>query len=229
VVLAAHLDMVPQKISASTTDFDTDPIHAVLQNGWVHAEGTTLGADDGMGVALIMALLEAQDVVHGPLEALFTVNEEDGFTGIEALAPSALKGRTYINVDNEVEGELLNSSAGGVHVEARRTYREVATPPGSTGRQISIDGLLGGHSGIDIDKGRGSAHQLMARLLVRAPAELDVRLAELIGARWATRSPARRPRSSPCRQARPTHWAATRPPSGRRSPASWRRPTPGSR
>lgn len=180
VVLQAHLDMVPQKTPESTHDFQVDPIAAFVVDGWVRAAGTTLGADNGIGVAIIMALLEADDVVHGPLEALFTVNEEDGQTGINALAPDALRGRLYINLDNEVEGQFVISSAGAVNVEAQATYDQVATPPTMTGLQVTIAGLLGGHSGIDIDKGRGSAHQLMARLLVDAAA-FDVRLADLVG------------------------------------------------
>ncbi len=181
VVLQAHLDMVPQKTADSSFNFETDPIKAVVDDGWVHADGTTLGADDGIGVAMIMALLQADDVVHGPLEALFTVNEEDGSTGISALAPDALQGRVYINVDSEVEGEFVISSAGGANVDAQATYDQDATPPNMTALQITIDGLTGGHSGVDIDKGRGSANQLMARLLVNAPAELDLRLAALEG------------------------------------------------
>lgn len=181
VVLQSHLDMVPQQTEESTTDFETDPIEAFVDDGWVHADGTTLGADDGIGVALMMAILEADDISHGPLEALFTVNEEDGMTGIDALAPDALKGRTYINIDNEVEGSFVISSAGGVEVEATDTFQSVATPSGSTGYVITVDGLLGGHSGVDIDKGRASAHQLMARLLTDVSADLDIRVADLVG------------------------------------------------
>jgi dipeptidase D len=104
VVLQAHLDMAPQKTSSSTHNFKTDPINAFVDNGWVHADGTTLGADNGIGAAIIMTLLQADDVAHGPIEALFTVNEEDGFTGINALATDALQGKYYINVDNEDAG-----------------------------------------------------------------------------------------------------------------------------
>lgn len=181
VILQAHLDMVPQKTSTSQHNFETDPIKAYVKDGWVYADRTTLGADDGIGVAIIMALLQSRDINHGPLEALFTVNEEDGFTGINALASDALRGRILINVDNELEGQFLISSAGAVYVEAQAGYPEIATPGGMTGLKVTIDGLLGGHSGGDIDKGRGSAHQLMARLLVNAPSTLDVRLASLVG------------------------------------------------
>jgi dipeptidase D len=181
VVLQAHLDMVAQRTPDSPTDPRTDPIRAFVQDGWVRADRTTLGADDGIGVAMIMALLEADDFPHGPLEALFTVDEEDGFDGIKALSADALKGRLYINVDNEQEGQFLISSAGGVYVNVTDTYAEVATPTGSAGFTVTVDGLLGGHSGADIDKGRGSAHQLMSRLLVEAPASLDVRVAGVHG------------------------------------------------
>lgn len=181
VVLQAHLDMVAQRRADAPGDPRRDPVQALLDGGWVRADGTTLGADDGIGVAMIMALLQAGDVAHGPLEALFTVNEEDGFGGATGLAADALRGRLLINIDNEVEGQLLISSAGGVNVEARADYPEEPTPDGMTGLQVSVDGLLGGHSGVDIDKGRASAHQLLARLLHEAPDGLQMRLASLSG------------------------------------------------
>ena len=181
VILQAHLDMVPQKSADSTHDFLTDPIDAYIEDGWVHADHTTLGADDGSGVALIMAILEDDSLVHPPLEALFTTNEEDGFGGINGLATDVLQGHYYINVDNEVEGQFLISSAGGVYSTVTAEYAQEAPPGGMTGLQVTIDGLRGGHSGADIDKGRGSAHQLMSRLLWNAPAALGVRLASLTG------------------------------------------------
>jgi Xaa-His dipeptidase len=181
VILQAHLDMVPQKTADSTHNFETDPIEAYVQDGWVHAKDTTLGADDGSGVAAIMAILGDEMVVHPPLEAVFTVNEEDGFTGINNLATDILQGHYYINIDNEVEGQFLISSAGGVYVDVNAAYAEEATPDGMTGLTVTVDGLAGGHSGADIDKGRGSAHQLMARLLWNAPAEYGVRLASIAG------------------------------------------------
>ena len=180
VVLQAHLDMVAQQTPDSTANLDTDPIQAYVEGGWVRADKTSLGADDGIGVAIIMDLLQA-DVVHGPLEALFTVDEEADFTGIDAIGPEVLTGRLYVNVDNELEGQFIISSAGGVYVLARATYEELATPPGMAGYLLTVDGLIGGHSGIDIDKGRGSAHQIMARLLVEAPVEFEVRVAEVVG------------------------------------------------
>ncbi len=181
VVLQAHLDMVEQKVEGSTFNFATDPIASVLEDGWVHATGTTLGSDDGSGVAIIMALIEADDVPHGPIEALFTVDEEDGFTGVDALKPGDLAFRTYINIDNEQEGQFLVSSAGGVYVNATGTYAPTAAPAGSAGLAITVGGLQGGHSGIDINKGRGSAHQLLAELLRDAPAELGIRVGSITG------------------------------------------------
>jgi len=189
VVLQAHLDMVPQKTETSTVNFETDPVTPYVDNGWVHADGTTLGADDGIGVAMIMAILEAKDIVHGPIEALFTVDEEDGFDGINGLSAKALTGRLYINVDNEVEGQFLISSAGGVYVDSSKKYAEVDTPSGMSGFSVTVDGLAGGHSGADINKGRGSAHQLIARLLVDAPAELGIRVASLTGGNLANAIP----------------------------------------
>ena len=133
VILQAHLDMVPQKSADSTHDFLTDPIDAYVEDGWVHADRTTLGADDGSGVATIMALLADDALVHPPLEALFTTNEEDGFGGINALAPDVLQGHYYINIDNEVEGQYLISSAGGVYATVSAAYDEEPVPPGMAG------------------------------------------------------------------------------------------------
>jgi dipeptidase D len=181
VVIQAHLDMVGQKAADSVFNFDTDPIVAAVDNGWVHATGTTLGADDGIGVALILALIEAKDVPHGPVEALFTVDEEDGFSGVNAVQPGDLQFRTFINVDNEEEGSLLISSAGGVNVDAESTYAVEPTPAGLAAVTVTVGGLLGGHSGADIHLGRGSANQLIAQLIAEAPAGLGLRVAAVDG------------------------------------------------
>ena len=180
VVLQAHLDMVGQSRDVGF-DFETRPIQAFVEQGWVFADGTTLGADDGIGVAMIMAILQAKDVAHGPIEALFTTNEEDGMDGITGLAPDALQGRLYVNVDNENEGSFVISSAGAVYLDVQAAYEETVTPPEVAAYEVTVSGLIGGHSGIDIDKGRGSAHQLLARLLVNAPAELGLRVASVAG------------------------------------------------
>jgi len=177
VILQAHMDMVAQKTPDKVHDFEEDPIQAYVEGGWVKADRTTLGADDGIGVAMIMAVLQAKDVAHGPLEALFTVNEEDGFTGASNLKANVLRGDYFINVDWETEGTFCVSSAGGVYLDATAAYSEDATPANVAAYQVTVQGLQGGHSGIDINKGRGSASKLLARWLWAASAKFDVRLA----------------------------------------------------
>jgi dipeptidase D len=181
VVLQAHMDMVPVKAAESMHDFETDPIAAYVEEGWIRADGTTLGADNGIGVALIMALLEANDIGHGPLEALFTVNEEDGFTGATALQPGILRGTMLINVDSEEEGVFTIGSAGGVKVDATATYREDSPPADVVGMRVEVAGLRGGHSGVDIDKSRGNAIKLLARLLNEMDDQFSLGLASVTG------------------------------------------------
>lgn len=181
IILQAHMDMVPQKTADKIHDFEKDPIQAYVEDGWVKADRTTLGGDDGIGVAIIMTLLQARDVAHGPLEALFTVNEEDGFTGINALKADVLRGDYFINVDWEAEGEFGVSSAGGVIVDATATYMEEVTSADAAAYQVTVKGLQGGHSGLDINRGRGSASKLLARWLWTAAARFDVRVASLVG------------------------------------------------
>ncbi|MFN8663643.1 MAG: aminoacyl-histidine dipeptidase [Thermomicrobiales bacterium] len=181
VILQAHMDMVPAKTSDSDHDFGTDPIEAFVEDGWVRADRTTLGADDGIGVALIMALLEDDTIVHGPLEALFTVDEEDGFDGVNALQPGVLQGSFLINVDSEEEGVFTIGCAGGVDVDASADYEEEATPSGMTGIQLAITGLQGGHSGVDINRGRGNAIKLLARLLWNAQEAVTLRVTSITG------------------------------------------------
>jgi dipeptidase D len=181
VILQAHMDMVPVKTSDSDHDFENDPIAAVIADGWVRADRTTLGADDGIGVALIMALLEDKTLVHGPLEALFTVNEEDGFGGVNALQPGVLRGAMLINVDSEEEGVFTIGSAGGVNVDTKATYPEEPTPGDMTGVRLEVIGLQGGHSGIDIGRGRGNAIKLLARLLWSVEEEFAIRVASIAG------------------------------------------------
>jgi dipeptidase D len=185
VVLQAHLDMVAQQTASATPATNNQPVNAYVKDGWVRADGTTLGADGGIGVALIMAVLESETLVHGPIEALFTVGEEDGFVGIKALKPDTLRGRLYINLDNAQEGQLIISCAGATRVEAHGKYAEVPAPKGLSALKLTIGGLVGGHSGMDIDKGRANANQLIARLVDRAPAALGVRLVGIEGgAKW---------------------------------------------
>jgi dipeptidase D len=177
---SAHMDMVAQKNADKNFDFQKDPIEAKIEDGWVKANGTTLGEDDGIGVA--MAILRDKELVHGPLEALFTVNEEDGFTGINGLQPDLLMGKIYINVDSEMEGEFTIGSAGGLYVDAEDDYSEEETPAQMAGFKISIKGLKGGHSGVDIGGlGRGNAGKILSRMLWTSQRLFGLRVASFSG------------------------------------------------
>jgi dipeptidase D len=189
VVLQAHMDMVPQNTPETTYDPLTDPIDAYVEGEWVVADGTTLGADDGIGMAIAMAVLQAQTPPLGPIEALFTVNEEDGMDGALGLQPGLLQGTTLINLDWETEGALLISSAGGEYARIKAPYGEVNTPDGVQAYQVSVSGLTGGHSGTDINLGRGHATKLLVRLLSVAAPEYGVRLAEITGGTAANAIP----------------------------------------
>ena len=150
VVLQGHLDMVPQKNSDKDHDFEKDPIESLIDGEWVTANGTTLGADNGMGVAAAMAVLESKDLVHGPVEALFTVDEEAGMTGAFALKPGLLDGDILINMDSEDEGELYVGCAGGTNANMSFRYQEESVPANYVAFKLAVTGLKGGHSGIDI-------------------------------------------------------------------------------
>lgn len=181
VVLQGHLDMVPQKNSDKKHDFDKDPIEAYEEDGWVKANGTTLGADNGMGVAAALAVLQSKDLQHGPVEALFTVDEETGMTGANALKPGILQGDILINMDSEDEGELYVGCAGGTDANAVFTYMEEEFPAESKAFKISLTGLKGGHSGMDIILQRGNANKLLFRLLKHLVAYDHVRLSSVDG------------------------------------------------
>ncbi|MDR1708460.1 MAG: beta-Ala-His dipeptidase, partial [Candidatus Accumulibacter sp.] len=182
VVLQAHLDMVCQANAGVAHDFARDAIEPVLRDGWIVAERTTLGADNGIGVALILAALEDESLEHGPLEALFTVDEETGMGGARGLAPDALQGRLMLNLDTEDWGRFFLGCAGGVDVSARRAGRPEPTPGDWTALRIEARGLVGGHSGIDIHRGRGSAIKLLVRALRAIEREgTPLRLASLRG------------------------------------------------
>ena len=181
IVFQGHLDMVPQKNNGTEHDFEKDPIDAWIDGEWVRARGTTLGADNGLGVACAMAVLAAKDLVHGPLEALFTCDEETGMTGAFGLKPNWLKGDILLNMDSEEEGELYVGCAGGINADIEFEYDEVIIPEGVSSFKLIISGLKGGHSGLDINLGRGNANKLMIRFLKYATRELDVRLAEING------------------------------------------------
>ena len=165
VILQSHLDMVPQKNSDKLHDFERDPIETVIDGEWVRAVGTTLGADNGIGVAAVMAVLESRELQHGPVEALFTSNEEAGMTGATGLKAGLLKGEILLNLDSEDDGELFIGCAGGINGTITFCYSGEPAPQGYKGFRISVTGLKGGHSGVDIDLGRGNANKIMNRLL----------------------------------------------------------------
>lgn len=166
IVLQGHLDMVCEKNSDCSHDFSNDPIAAVIEGDWVTAEGTTLGADNGIGVAAGLALLEEKDAVHGPLELLFTVDEETGLNGAQSLKPDFIKGRILLNLDSEEEGTFFIGCAGGADSETTLPLERVAGQ--GTCMELKLSGLRGGHSGLDISTGRGNAVQLLARMLHKA-------------------------------------------------------------
>lgn len=165
VTLQSHLDMVHQKNADTTFDFDTEGIRMRIDGDWVKADGTTLGADNGMGVAAIMALLESTAIEHPPLEALFTIDEETGMTGAFGLKGGILKGELLLNLDTEEDDEIDIGCAGGIDVTAKRSYNEKSSVHGDIGYRIVVNGLQGGHSGMDIIKGLGNANKIMNRVL----------------------------------------------------------------
>ncbi len=181
VVLQAHLDMVHQKNSDTTFDFDQQGIEMVLEGDWIRARGTTLGADNGIGVASIMAILKSDTVAHPPIEALFTIDEETGMTGAKALQAGWLKGKVLLNLDTEEDNELTIGCAGGIDVTGTLTASTEPTPTKHLGFQIRVRGLNGGHSGMDIHLGRGNANKLMNRLLWQAAQKFELRIASIDG------------------------------------------------
>ncbi|HUW50857.1 MAG TPA: aminoacyl-histidine dipeptidase [Sulfuricella sp.] len=181
VILQGHLDMVCQVNAGTRHDFERDPIRAVIRDGWLVAEDTTLGADNGIGVALALAALEEPRLIHPPLEVLLTVNEESGMDGARGLAPGTLQGKTLINLDTEEWGHFYLGCAGGVDVEVRHDCQMEALPPGYVIRRLEVAGLRGGHSGIDIHLGRGNAIKLLAEALRELASRLDLRLIAMQG------------------------------------------------
>lgn len=179
VILQAHLDMVPQKNSDKVHDFEKDPIETIIDGDWVRANGTTLGADNGMGAAAIMAVLESKDLVHGPVEALFTIDEETGMTGAQNLQPGILKGDILINLDSEDEGELYFGCAGGIDGNFEFTFKPESTEPGTIAYKLNVSGLKGGHSGLDIPLGRGNSCKILVRLLWHSVQKHGLRLASI--------------------------------------------------
>ncbi len=181
VVLQSHLDMVHQKNNNTQFDFDTQGIEMYIDGDWVRAKGTTLGADNGLGVATIMAVLESDSIAHPAIEALFTIDEETGMTGAKGLQPGFLQGEILLNLDTEEDDEIGIGCAGGVDVTATRSYRQIVTPEESSAYKITVNGLQGGHSGMDIIKGLGNANKFMNRILHSASENLDIRISELHG------------------------------------------------
>ena len=181
VILQGHLDMVPQKNSDKVHDFEKDPIETMIDGEWVKANGTTLGADNGMGCAAAMAVLEDKSLVHGPIEALFTIDEETGMTGANHLKSGLLKGDILLNLDSEDEGELYVGCAGGVDVNVTMNYPEVDMPKGFVAYKLSVTGLKGGHSGMDINIGRANSNKILFRFLTYATHFYDLKIAEING------------------------------------------------
>lgn len=181
VVLQAHLDMVHQKNSNTEFDFDNQGIRMYLENGWVRAQGTTLGADNGLGVAAIMAVLESNDIPHPALEALLTIDEETGMTGALGLEGGILQGEILLNLDTEEDNELGIGCAGGIDITGHKDYLPIPTPPNSRALKLKIAGLQGGHSGMDIHKGLGNANKMMNRLLYHAIQCPDTHIASIDG------------------------------------------------
>lgn len=181
VVLQAHLDMVPQKNRDTMHDFEKDPVRAYVDGEWVTADGTTLGADNGIGVAAALAVLDSGDLVHGPVEALFTVDEETGMTGAFGLERGMIDGDIMLNMDSEDEGELYVGCAGGMDANVVFRYRETVPDSGHNAFELRVGGLKGGHSGLDIDLGRGNANKLLFRFLRYAEKEYGLRLASVDG------------------------------------------------
>lgn len=181
VILQGHMDMVPQKNADVEHNFEKDGINMYIDGDWVKAKGTTLGADNGIGVAAAMAILESTDIPHPPIEALFTVDEETGMTGAKGLKGGLLSGKIFLNLDSEDDSELTIGCAGGININSSGTYAQEATQGSLKGYKINIKGLAGGHSGIQIHLGRANANKLMNRLLFDATNNFRIRIASIDG------------------------------------------------
>ena len=213
VILQAHLDMVCQKNEATVHDFSCDPITPVQRDGWLLAEDTTLGADNGIGVALILAALEDTTLAHGPLEALLTVDEEEGMGGAHGLATHVLQGKLLLNLDTESWGDFYLGCAGGTYVTVHRDGTSGTIPEGWQAIRINLSGLRGGHSGINIHEGRGNAIKLLVRILCALQDRLSLRLSSFTGGsarnalpREASAIVAVPPESLPTLNEALTHW-----------------------
>jgi dipeptidase D len=181
IVMQSHLDMVHQKNADTNFDFDTQGIEMYVDGDWVRANGTTLGADNGLGVATIMAILESDTIVHPAIEALFTIDEETGMTGAMGLKDGLLEGGILLNLDTEEDDEIGVGCAGGIDITATRDYKEEETPEFKLGYTINVKGLQGGHSGMDIHRGFGNANKIMNRMLFDGFEEFGLRISEIDG------------------------------------------------
>ena len=181
IVLQGHLDMVHQKNNDKVFDFENQGIDMYVDGDWVRAKGTTLGADNGLGVAMIMAILESKTIEHPAIEALFTIDEETGMTGALNLKGGILQGEILLNMDTEEDDEIDIGCAGGIDVTATRTYNEEDVPENSVGYTITVNGLNGGHSGMDINKGLGNANKIMNRLLFDGFENFGLQISEING------------------------------------------------
>ena len=181
IILQAHMDMVCEKNSDVEHNFDTDPIQVIVDNGWVKAKGTTLGADNGIGMALMLAVLSSDNLKHPALECLFTTDEETGLTGAFALDNNLLKGDILINLDSEDDGEIFVGCAGGIDTTATLKVKTKDTPRHFFAFSVTVKGLMGGHSGDDIDKRRGNANKMLNRILWNMHKELDLHLVKIDG------------------------------------------------
>lgn len=181
IVMQSHLDMVHQKNNDTVFDFDTQGIEMYVDGDWVKAKGTTLGADNGLGVATIMAILESTDIPHPAIEALFTIDEETGMTGAMGLKGGLLTGDILLNLDTEEDDEIGVGCAGGIDVTARRTYEEEETPEFKIGYQVEVKGLQGGHSGMQIHEGLGNANKIMNRVLFDGFENFGLRISQIEG------------------------------------------------
>ena len=178
VILQSHMDMVCEKTADKVIDFDNDPIETYIDGEWLRAKGTTLGADDGIGVAMQMALLKSNDIEHGPIECVFTRDEETGLTGAAGMQKGFMTGRYLINLDSEDEGQIFVSCAGGARTEAFYDWKEEAVPENYYFFKVSVGGLTGGHSGDDINKRRANANKVLVRFLCDELGKTDLRLVD---------------------------------------------------
>lgn len=181
VVLQAHMDMVAEKNNDVCHDFMKDPIETYVDGDWVRAKGTTLGADNGIGMAAAMAVMLDKNLVHGPVEALFTVNEEIGLEGAQNLGKDMISGKMLINLDSEDDGEIFVGCAGGIDTTAEFTYRRSYTPENFKYMRVSVSGLLGGHSGSDINLGRANANKIIARLILECSQRWNITVCQIEG------------------------------------------------